>query len=195
MKNTQVLAIIDILRKWGLTYELYIDGQNYVQADEMDGAELFTLSKEFLSMYRRQVQIVPDMKLFAQNRLAEKFDVFYVPPQLRQTIMDEIAATGPVTFAAGMETCLELTAPAVDKGRALSALAQQLGLGPENVMACGDANNDLEMLSWAYWSVAMGNGTPEAKAAARFQTAENFNAGVARAVKRFVLNRDVSGAK
>lgn len=187
MDPDQCIAIVDVMRKWGLAYELYIDGQNYVQADEMDGAELFTLSDEFLTMYRRQVQIVPDMKQIIAGRLPEKFDIFYVPPEHKAAIMDDIRKTGPVTFAAGMDTSLELTAVGVDKGRALSALAEKLGLGAENVMACGDANNDLEMLSWAYWSFAMANGTPEAKAAARFETAENFRAGVGLAVEKYVI--------
>lgn len=187
MDTRQCLAIIDVLRKWGLFYELYVDGQNYMQADELNGAEQYSLSQEFLTMFRRQVQVVPDMKAFVETVQPEKFDIFYVPPQHKEVVMAEIAATGAVTFSGGMDTNLELTAAGVDKGRALAEMAKKLGMTAENVMACGDANNDLEMLAWAGWSFAMGNGTPEAKAAARFEAPPNYEAGVGQAVEQYVL--------
>lgn len=188
MDTQQCLAIIDVLRKWGLFYELYVDGQNYMQADELDGAEQYSLSEEFLTMFRRQVQVVPDMKAFVSTVEPEKFDIFYVPPQHKEAILAEILATGPVTFSGGMDTNLELTAIGVDKGRALAEMAAKLGMTAENVMAFGDANNDLEMLSWAWWSFAMANGTLEAKAAARFETGPNYESGVGQAVEKYVLN-------
>ena len=55
-------------------------------------------------------------------------------------------------------------------------------------MAFGDAGNDLELLSWAGWSFAMANGTDQAKAAARYVTGSNTEAGVAMAVERYFLD-------
>ena len=44
-------------------------------------------------------------------------------------------------------------------------------------MAVGDSGNDVEMLRYAGRSVAMENGTPEAKAAAKYRTASNEQDG------------------
>ena len=84
---------------------------------------------------------------------------------------------------------MELAAGGVNKGTALQALAAHLGLGPEQVMAFGDAGNDLEMLSWAGWSFAMDNASPQAKAAAKYRTAANTEAGVGQAVEKYVLEQ------
>lgn len=73
------------------------------------------------------------------------------------------------------------------KASALAELAEQLGYSPEEVMALGDANNDLEMLAYAGHSVAMGNSEPHIKQAARYVTGTNDEAGVAQAVKAYVL--------
>ena len=83
---------------------------------------------------------------------------------------------------------MELTAPGVNKGSAVQALCARLGLAPEQVMAFGDAGNDLELLRWAGWSFAMGNASDEAKAAARYVTGSNTEAGVAMAVERYFLD-------
>ncbi|MDE0229965.1 MAG: Cof-type HAD-IIB family hydrolase [Spirochaetaceae bacterium] len=79
---------------------------------------------------------------------------------------------------------LEAVAPGGTKGRAVQRLAERLGLAPRDVLAIGDNSNDLDMLRYAGTAVAMGNATPEVRAAAHFVTASNAEAGVAAALKR-----------
>ncbi len=189
MDPRQCAAVIDVLRRHGLSYELYVDGQNYVQADELEGARDFALSPAFLEVFCRNVKLVPDMREFALAVRPEKFDVFYVPPEQREAVVAEIRATGPLACTAALEGNLELTAAHVNKGVALAALAERLGLGPREVMACGDADNDLEMLRWAHWSFAMGNAAPKARAAARLATGRNTEGGVGMAIEKYVLGR------
>ncbi len=61
------------------------------------------------------------------------------------------------------------------------------GLLPEEIMAFGDAENDIDMLEFAAIGVAMGNGTPGVKAAANYVTASVDEDGVARALVHFGL--------
>ena len=79
---------------------------------------------------------------------------------------------------------LEAVAPGGTKGHALRRLTERLGLAPRDVLAIGDNSNDLDMLRYAGTAVAMGNATPEARAAAHFVTASNAEAGVAAALQR-----------
>ena len=62
---------------------------------------------------------------------------------------------------------LEATRKGVNKGTALKALTEKLGLTPENVMAIGDEANDLSMIEYAGIGVAMGNGTEIGRASCR----------------------------
>ncbi|MFW5800618.1 MAG: Cof-type HAD-IIB family hydrolase [Spirochaeta sp.] len=83
---------------------------------------------------------------------------------------------------------LEVMAPMADKGHALAFLSKRLGVPREQVMAIGDAPNDLGMLRWAGYSVAMSNALPEIHAAADWVTSrDNHRAGVAEAVERLLL--------
>lgn len=187
MDASQCVEIIRILRKYGLYYELYVDGRNYMQADELDGAQEFCLSPAFYDVFMRSVQLVPDMADFAGKVQAEKFDIFYVDARQRKAVVEELLSTGPLEVTGALQTNLELTARGVNKGRALAALAGKLGLNPSQVMAFGDADNDLEMLEWAGWSFAMANATKEAKAAAKFVTGSNAEGGVGMAVEQYCL--------
>ena len=50
----------------------------------------------------------------------------------------------------------------------------------------GDQLNDMEMLSQAYYSYAVGNARPEVRAAARFQTDINVRDGVLKVLKLLI---------
>lgn len=79
---------------------------------------------------------------------------------------------------------IEIVPPEAGKGKALARLAAWLGLSREQVMAVGDAGNDLNMLEYAHHSVAMANATPEVLAYCRHVTGSNDDCGVAQIIDR-----------
>lgn len=82
---------------------------------------------------------------------------------------------------------LEMVNPAVNKGMALARLAERLGIGREQVMAVGDSFNDLDMIEYAGWGVAMGNAPDAVKQRAQAVVGTNADDGVAEAFEKFVL--------
>jgi Cof subfamily protein (haloacid dehalogenase superfamily) len=82
---------------------------------------------------------------------------------------------------------LEMTDCTVNKGVALAALAERLGIKQEEVMAIGDSFNDLEMIVYAGVGVAMGNARREIQEQANIVTTTNQEDGVAEAIERYVL--------
>ena len=85
---------------------------------------------------------------------------------------------------------IEITPENAGKGMALAYLAQYLGLEREQVMAMGDAENDLSMLEYAEHSVAMANASDEVKATCRYQTASNDDCGVAEMIDRVLAAKE-----
>ena len=81
----------------------------------------------------------------------------------------------------------EVTSLSATKGVALAFLAQQLGIARERVMAIGDNWNDVSMLHWAGYGVAMGHADEQVKAAASYVTETLANDGVAHAIERLAL--------
>ncbi len=82
---------------------------------------------------------------------------------------------------------LQIMAPGTNKGLALAQVAAAMGIAAHQVMAIGDAPNDLEMLRWAGLPIAMDNAWPEVKAVVRHITPTNNKDGVAVAIEKFVL--------
>lgn len=82
---------------------------------------------------------------------------------------------------------LNIVAPGVSKGKALEALASYLAIPLSEVMAIGDADNDIPLFATAGLSIAMGNASDEVKAVADCVTLDIDHGGVAVAIKKFLL--------
>lgn len=83
---------------------------------------------------------------------------------------------------------LEFLNPVINKGLGLSLLSEELGIKREEVIAIGDAGNDIDMIKYAGLGVAMGNAYPQVKEAADYVTVTNEEDGVAEVIERFVLS-------
>jgi Cof subfamily protein (haloacid dehalogenase superfamily) len=73
------------------------------------------------------------------------------------------------------------------KAEALRVLEQRFGIAAERVVAVGDANNDLHILRAAGLGVAMGNATPEAKAAAKRVIGDNNGEALGELIEELFL--------
>jgi Cof subfamily protein (haloacid dehalogenase superfamily) len=82
---------------------------------------------------------------------------------------------------------IEVLPPGASKGRGVHMLLDDLGIQPEELLAIGDGENDLEMLQLAGVGVAMGNGKTAVKAIADYVTSDNNHSGVAEAIEKFAL--------
>ncbi|MBZ5528287.1 MAG: HAD hydrolase family protein, partial [Acidobacteriia bacterium] len=88
---------------------------------------------------------------------------------------------------------LDVLNPICTKGAALAEWAARRGYAREEILAIGDNHNDLEMLQFAGIPVVMENSVPELKAFGWHQTLSNEEAGVAAAIRRFVLQEAPEG--
>ena len=97
---------------------------------------------------------------------------------------------GVVNCANSKPIYIECVAPGVDKGGALQALAQDLGIPREEILAFGDGQNDLEMLRFAGLGYAMGNAGERVRAQAPRVAPSNDEDGVAQVIEQLVLRRE-----
>ncbi len=185
--NDVSLKLIDYLEARGIPFEVYCEGENYVCPACLSALpEDAFFSSDFVESYQKVSTFVSDLKAALAGREMEKIDVFYLSPARAEEVRAGLQEISPMELAQATELNLEFTAPGVNKGAALKSLADSLGLVPDEVMAFGDAGNDIEMLRWAGWSFAMANGTPAAKAAARYIAPSNDEGGVGLTVERYV---------
>lgn len=82
---------------------------------------------------------------------------------------------------------LQITRRSADKGAAVALIAARLGRAAHEVLAIGDAENDLGMLRFAGASAAVANAPPHVQAAAQWVAPRNDDDGVVAAMRRFGL--------
>lgn len=90
-----------------------------------------------------------------------------------------------VSITSSWRDNFEVMPAGVNKGAALAELAGRLGVSRDEIIAFGDNENDLEMLSFAGYGFAMGNASPQVKAHAAYVTGDCGEGGVAQAIASF----------
>lgn len=81
---------------------------------------------------------------------------------------------------------VDMIAPGSNKGTAIRALQQRLGITRAQTAVFGDYLNDLPMMAEADWSFAMANAMPEITAAANHRAPANTEAGVVSVLARLL---------
>ena len=81
---------------------------------------------------------------------------------------------------------LELAHPDVSKGTGLQFVADRLGFTAAETVAFGDGENDIELVDWAGYGVAVENAHPIVKARADFVCPPVQDEGVAQVIEAFL---------
>lgn len=102
----------------------------------------------------------------------------------QQTIIKTL--TG-VNFFTSQPTFLEFVSDGISKAVALDRLGQYFNIHQEEIIAIGDGQNDLAMITYAGLGVAMENAESELKEQADFITLSNDCDGVAYVIKKYIL--------
>ncbi len=172
--------VVALFRERGWYLQSYMNDQLYVVElceqsriyEKLSGMKAIPLGAEFYSMKHEPTKMLC---------LAEPHEMQEIKKGVIQEIGEELfVATSKAIY-------LELTHPSVNKGHALGLLADSLHIKQEEVMAIGDSNNDIPMLEYAGFGVAMGNATDKIKAVAQAVTSHNNAHGVAEAIEKYVL--------
>ncbi len=90
-----------------------------------------------------------------------------------------------LSFIQSSPVYLEATVKGINKANSLQTICDYLHIKPEEVMAFGDAPNDISMLEFAGLGVAMGNACDSVKAVADEITLSNNEDGIAQVIEKY----------
>ena len=82
---------------------------------------------------------------------------------------------------------LEIMPFGVSKGSMLPLLLEKLGVNKDELIAFGDNYNDMTMIGYAGFGVAMSNGEEEVKKIANYVCESNDDDGIAKTLEKFVV--------
>lgn len=97
----------------------------------------------------------------------------HLGPEVARRVEEHLRARGwPLRAISTSSGFIDVQPSSLDKGKALAVLCQQVGVDPGEVLAVGDAGNDVGLLQRAGVPVAVGNATPQVQALARYVSPE-----------------------
>lgn len=141
----------------------------------------------FLNKYYFNITKVSDFKNIEQDefvkialRIKDTLLLDEVMKGLKAQYGEEIK---PVTSG---NDSLDLILPKVNKGVAIKTLLDKWEIQPQELLAFGDANNDIEMLALTPYSYAMAECSPGVADVANYRAPSNDESGVLQVIERYL---------
>lgn len=181
-----------VTKATGLPTMVFTAGKMYctnLNARGSDGKLLRMYEPGVIQLAGQPWEVVNDDTRLEAEALtgASKFVVGGVKFDPNFKVIAEALADMNLAISASSHSNIEIMCSGVNKGAALRRIAEIEQIAPENIMAFGDHTNDLPMLNYVGWPVAMENGSDEAKAAAKWVAPLAAESGVAQIIEQYVL--------
>jgi Cof subfamily protein (haloacid dehalogenase superfamily) len=173
---------IAVLNDEGFGMNCYVDDELYV-------AEITLAARRYADFQHLVLHPVGDLLTWL-DRPPTKLVVIDEP-----TVLDELEARLKARFdrrlyiSKSLPYFLEFAAPDVTKAEGLDFLARELGFVSERTVAFGDGENDVELLQWAGYGVAVENAHDRVIAAADFVCPRVDEEGVAQVLEALLDSR------
>lgn len=182
------ISILTIPRSYDLIYAVFLNGIGYIEMESFMRHMRLVNGTPLEPYIRKSRRIVDDLDTVIQEALDGVENIWFLAHdrEERDRLSREIQDGWPVRSVITGRVDVEIGNLQADKGLAVSALADQLGITKEQILAIGDSGNDLGMLQNAGIAVAMGNADEEVMAAADIVTASNEEDGVAVILERLL---------
>lgn len=186
----RAVEIMRYLDTEDVIYDCFMDDAAWMTVALKEKIDLFAPDEHYRKMLHEVRIPVPELKAFVAGRKqdVQKIQFFNRDMDHRSVLLEELPKHFPdLIVTSSVVNNIEFNSPGADKGHALLALAEALGLTRENTMSFGDGLNDLSMIKAAGIGVAMDNACQVVKGAADYVTLSCDQSGVANALKHFGL--------
>jgi Cof subfamily protein (haloacid dehalogenase superfamily) len=173
---------IAALNDEGFGHNCYVDDELYV-------AEVTEAAKRYANFQHIELHPVGDL-LDWLDRPPTKLVVIDDPQvldDLKRRMLDRFA--GRLYIAKSLPYFLEFASPDVTKAAGLEFLAEHLGFTRERTVAFGDGENDIELVDWADYGVAVDNADDRVKKIADFVCPSVDEEGVAQVLEAYLDSR------
>ena len=183
----RALELFDVLETYDTFYDIYALGAGWCEARFYDNVENYGVEKHIEKLVRTSRNRIDDLREWMKENKApvEKINMFFAKEEDRQRAFRELGQIEDLAVTCSLGNNLEINGATCNKGDAMLNLGKILDIPIESIMACGDGNNDFEMVKMAGVGVAMKNGEESLKEVADFVTKTNDEEGVAYAIEHF----------
>jgi Cof subfamily protein (haloacid dehalogenase superfamily) len=182
MPITEAREVIDATADLGHTVLCYVDDELYVARET-------PASDAYAQFQNLTVNVVDDLAAWLSKPPTKLVNVGE-PEE-----MDALEAVMKERFgerlyiAKSLPYFLEFAAPSVTKAAGLAFVAERLGFTREATVAFGDGENDIELIEWAGYGVAVANAHERVLAIADYVCPSVDEEGVAQVIEALINSR------
>lgn len=188
LPREDAVRALKVFQKYDTMAEIYFDGQGYADEAKMAQIHKYHHNPHMWEYVRKSRVMVPDILEMAEQSTKDmdKIQGLFADMDEREQAWRELMQDEKLELVGSLKYNIEINAAGVNKGKSLVKLGELLGIRREEIMACGDGDNDITMLCEAGFGVAMGNAEESVKKAADYITETNDEDGAAKAIERFI---------
>lgn len=170
---------IGAVHEEGFGLNCYVDDSLYV-------AEVTPAARRYADFQHLELHVVGDLLAWLDAPPTKL--VVIDDPEVLDELEGRLKARfdGRLYISKSLPFFLEFASPNVTKASGLEFLARHLGFARERTVACGDGENDVELLEWAGYGVAVANAHERVLAAADLVCPSVDEEGVAQVIEAFL---------
>lgn len=185
--QTTVQTVLDLLTNFPFKVGTILCGVSKAYLLQNETKEF----KNIAQKYYYQLAEVASFSFLPEDEFV-KF-ALEVPNEQVSEVVDFINqqyASKVVAVSSG-HSSVDLIIPNMHKGKALQLLLENWGIAPSELLAFGDGNNDLEMLTLAGYSYAMKNGSKDAIETAHYIAPSSDEDGVLTVIESLLAKDEI----
>ncbi len=192
MSWQQAVKIMEWLDDKPVIYDCYMQNHGWMTAAQKEMIDEVVASPHSRKMLHEMRRPVDDLKTFLSEKKqgVQKVQFFMRDTAERPGMMRALEENfDDILVSSALPQNVEINQKNANKGAALLALAEHLGIGHRQTIAFGDGLNDLPMIEAAGTGIAMVNGAEETRTAADWIAPICDEDGVAAGIEKFCFGR------
>lgn len=193
MDGEKVEGLLELLKEEPETaIEVFSQGQPYASAEYLEDPTAYGAPARVVPYLRRTRKPVPDARSFAWEHREEldSLDIIASGPMERAEWMAKLKELGGIYVTSSVSYRLEISNEKGGKGAALREVAARLRIRPEEIVAFGNAENDIDMLRFAGLGIAVANSPELVKKYADQVAPSNQDEGVAQILEALLKEQE-----
>lgn len=189
LSRESVEKILEGTRREAVVYEGFIEGIAYADVSFVSDPAAYGIygrGIEYIRQTRRPVENIAGFLKENADRL-DSMDMLVLDDEKISPVSAWLRNEVPdIYLTSSMRKLLEVSNRDGGKHSGVRFFSEYLGILPEEIAAFGDADNDVDMLRYVGYGVAMANASDNCKAAAGYITKSNDEDGVAYALEHIL---------
>lgn len=189
MEAGRVDEILELIEEEPQTaIEVFYQGSPYASEKFLRDPVAYGAPSRAISYLKSSRVPVEDLTAFVREHRAEldSIDIIVDGPLVKLEWLENLEKIGGLYLTSSVYYRLEIADAGSGKGAALKKVAEQMRLRPEEIIAFGNAQNDIDMIEFAGTGVAVANSPDVVRAHADLITASNQEDGVAQVLEKLL---------